>query len=65
MKEIIIDPRFSYYYASFYLYGLHQVYANCKFRKKCFIDLPFGKLGHSNDRLLCYMVKDNSGGQEK
>lgn len=65
MKEIIIDPRFSYYYASFYLYGLHQVYASCKFRKECIVDLPFGNLGHSNDRLLCYMIKDNSGGARK
>ena len=65
MKEIIIDPRFSYYYASFYLYGLHQVYANCKFRRKCFADLPFDELSHSNDRLLCYMVKGNSGGARK
>lgn len=65
MKEIIIDPRFSYYYASFYLYGLHQVYANCKFRKKCIADLPFDELAHSNDRLLCYMVKGNSRGARK
>lgn len=65
MKEIFIDPRFSYYYASFYLYGLHQVYANCKFEKKCFADLPFDELAHSNDRLLCYMVKGNSGGARK
>lgn len=65
MKEIIIDPRFSYYYASFYLYGLHRVYANCKFKKKCFADLPFDGLGHSNDRLLCYMVKGHSGGTRK
>lgn len=65
MKEIIIDPRFSYYYASFYLYGLHQVYANCKFKKKCFADLPFDGLGHSNDRLLCYMVKGRTGGARK
>ncbi len=60
MKEIIIDPRFSYYYASFYLYGLHRVYATYKFRKKCFTDLHFENLGHSNDRLLCYIIKDNS-----
>lgn len=65
MKEIIIDPRFSYYYASFYLYGLHLVYANYKFKKKCFADLPFDELAHSNDRLLCYMVKGNSGGGKK
>jgi hypothetical protein len=65
MKELIIDPRFSYYYASFYLYGLNQVYGNCKFKKKCFIDLPFEELAHSNDRLLCYMVKDNSGRARK
>ena len=65
MKEIIIDPRFSYYYASFYLYGLHQVYANCKLKKKCFADLPFDGLGHSNDRLLCYMVKGHTGGARK
>lgn len=65
MKEIIIDPRFSYYYASFYLYGLHQVYANCKFKKKCFADLPFDGLGHSNDRLLCYMVKGHTWGARK
>lgn len=65
MKELIIDPRFSYYYASFYLYGLNQVYANCKFKKKCFADLPFDELAHSNDRLLCYMVKDNSSGGGK
>lgn len=61
MKEIVIDPRFSYYYASFYLYGLHQVYANCKFSRKCFSELSFEKLGHSNDRLLCYVVKSISG----
>lgn len=65
MKELIIDPRFSYYYASFYLYGLNQVYGNCKFKKKCFTDLPFDGLAHFNDRLLCYMVKDNSGGARK
>ena len=44
---------------------MNQVYGNCKFKKKCFIDLPFEELAHSNDRLLCYMVKDNSGRARK
>lgn len=59
VKEIIIDPRYSYYYASFYLYGLYQHYAGYKFKMKCFTELPFGQLRHSNDRMLCYVVKTN------
>ena len=61
MKEIIIDPRFSYYYASFYLYGLHQYYEGYKFTNKCFAQLPFSRLNHSNARLLCYIVKNDAG----
>lgn len=65
MKEIIIDPRYSYYYTSFYLYGLHQHYAGYKFKMKCFTELPFGQLGHSNDRMLCYVVKANDKDSKK
>lgn len=60
MKEIIIDPRFSYYYASFYLYGLHKVYTQFKFSTHYFKELPYDKLMYSNARLLCYIIKKGS-----
>ena len=44
---------------------MHQVYAGYKFSRKCFVDLPFDKLGSSNARLLCYKVKNISGGAKK